>query len=997
MSLSQTRVNPSQDPNYTGASRGPLDISPNRSTGIALQGLANVVQTGTQAVDETIKRNIQQDIWGGYDQEIGAQGNDAYVEYQAGRDGTPLNSAHLPSTITGKGQTLAKLQQARDEGRISDAYYFGRLDSMTRELRAKYPGYREDIDNMVSSITGVQPANALRRSILAEMELADNQKDSWEKFVMSNLQYAGPWAEQIGRGELPTREVFLPYVAQQKSLEADIELKKQMANVADLDNRRNVENAKRGLSDHVDYNFNKVIEPLTSKIRALTARGLDATPEEKIEAARLVNQLINVELEEIWHSTVNTAVGDSGRTWRSIINDETELAKLKEAAFARPRALAQALTDNKTGILQFDTTWVELMKSADIAEYLNRFPIFRDVIVMREFMGNDLVNSFMLLPQGSSMLNQLGKVAGAMTAYRLTEKDHDLETLLKETEDLNLTPEEKKQHAAGVMKAAEFVLLNPNVDDDRLAKAVQNIFGPRGSAVFSDLVEKGAAFRMLADPRIAARIGRLDPTSQQTYRSTIQDWFMAVNNKNIADLKDVVESNSGVIQLVRDADGLFRYEMTEAGRNLSPDSGNGRQVRHMAANGDMTTNEINGFLSLVTTALKAAGGNTDTLNRNLDRLLGMGEFKREDPAKPETNQDTSETEDLPLRSVGEAVDEVVETIKAIPDKLMEVPVAAGRAVAGAVDALIPDSSAGLTPEGQAAAQERRQQRQLEAQEQERQTILAETQKDIERLDDLFRRGEMKQEVYDRARQRLDERLEKYGEPNPAEGGEYMSFKPETTIDPDGTISITPYSPSEVELGAGYTDKERDEEAPEVKEFEEIAARLNAYFNNLDKGGSTPEIRRAKPILDLIGRAEAPKGYNQIFGRNRSAPLDQMTVAQVLQLQRMMVSNGSPSSAVGRYQFINKTLRGLVTSLRIDPNTKFTPELQDRLAMALLEGRGLSKFLDGSMSARRFQQNLSMEWAGLPSLNGRSYYARDGLNKATVGTASLVRALEQLRS
>ena len=45
-------------------------------------------------------------------------------------------------------------------------------------------------------------------------------------------------------------------------------------------------------------------------------------------------------------------------------------------------------------------------------------------------------------------------------------------------------------------------------------------------------------------------------------------------------------------------------------------------------------------------------------------------------------------------------------------------------------------------------------------------------------------------------------------------------------------------------------------------------------------------------------------------------------------------------AVGRYQFVGNTLPGLIQRAGLDPRTtKFTPEVQDRLALQLLSERG----------------------------------------------------------
>jgi len=152
-----------------------------------------------------------------------------------------------------------------------------------------------------------------------------------------------------------------------------------------------------------------------------------------------------------------------------------------------------------------------------------------------------------------------------------------------------------------------------------------------------------------------------------------------------------------------------------------------------------------------------------------------------------------------------------------------------------------------------------------------------------------------------------------------------------------------------------------------------------------------------PLLDVIGSAEAPKGYNQVYGKNKFLPTENMTLDEVMAFQDDMVRGGSESSAVGRYQFIRSTLKGLVNELGLPGDTPFTPELQDRLAHELVMRRGGQAFLDGKMSMEDFQNNLSKEWAGLPTTSGLSYYEGDGLNSATVGTSQVQAALEELAS
>lgn len=153
------------------------------------------------------------------------------------------------------------------------------------------------------------------------------------------------------------------------------------------------------------------------------------------------------------------------------------------------------------------------------------------------------------------------------------------------------------------------------------------------------------------------------------------------------------------------------------------------------------------------------------------------------------------------------------------------------------------------------------------------------------------------------------------------------------------------------------------------------------------------------LLNVIAAGESKGNYNAYFGNtnNNKINFTDMTIDEVLAWQDEFVKNGQPSNAVGRYQFIRPTLVGLVRELKISGNEKFTPELQDKLAIQLLHRRGIVEFAKGEISLEQFANNLSKEWAALPKVLGEnpsaSFYDGDGLNKAHVSVEKILAAIE----
>jgi len=171
-------------------------------------------------------------------------------------------------------------------------------------------------------------------------------------------------------------------------------------------------------------------------------------------------------------------------------------------------------------------------------------------------------------------------------------------------------------------------------------------------------------------------------------------------------------------------------------------------------------------------------------------------------------------------------------------------------------------------------------------------------------------------------------------------------------------------------------------------------------------------RQKKPALDLIASKESGGDYNILVG-GEQAPLDQLTVREVLALQRAMQNQPEryKSSALGKYQIKESTLMSLVhipvgenedgsveyakdsegnlklrnpTDLNLD--TKFDAKAQEFAGEALYDRRiqaANQTAVDLGMPLEVAQSlELAKEWASLPDpRTDKSYYDGDGVNSS----------------
>jgi muramidase (phage lysozyme) len=174
---------------------------------------------------------------------------------------------------------------------------------------------------------------------------------------------------------------------------------------------------------------------------------------------------------------------------------------------------------------------------------------------------------------------------------------------------------------------------------------------------------------------------------------------------------------------------------------------------------------------------------------------------------------------------------------------------------------------------------------------------------------------------------------------------------------------------------------------------------------------------ATPLLDFIGNKES-EGYDDISGLiSRSLyptkPLTKMTIAEVLNWQES-IDSSQLSEASGRYQIMEDTLRGFNNDRGVGPGNPlysraglssgdmFDPVNQDKMAITLLNGRGLNRFLNNEITREQFANSLASEWASLPLVTGpnagKSKYAGDAAgNRSLTSIQEFLSVIDQVKA
>lgn len=129
--------------------------------------------------------------------------------------------------------------------------------------------------------------------------------------------------------------------------------------------------------------------------------------------------------------------------------------------------------------------------------------------------------------------------------------------------------------------------------------------------------------------------------------------------------------------------------------------------------------------------------------------------------------------------------------------------------------------------------------------------------------------------------------------------------------------------------------------------------------------SMDQLNAINGILGAAGKLEARQTdpYNGLVygGVETHAPLTDMTIREVVEYQSTMLQKGHPTTAVGAYQMVTGTLQAAMKRMGFTPDTKFTPAVQDALAMDLVYNRLAKATKNGVVSTKDFVNQLKSEW------------------------------------
>ena len=325
--------------NYSSRSSG------NQGWGTLFEGL---VKGADQMVETSVRKQVNSMV-SGLDNEI--YGLDSVAADITGEKpdvpapgtsvpgGTPVND--MPTPLRDGIQSVQMMTKAKEAGSMSPGNYSAQLYSRVKALKAQYPGYSADIDDMVRTAYNAPAANMLRSQVIDAMQgrrsAEEKALDERKKFIDKNSQYlsddeAKEWATTGDisddsfmnlryrsarlENELKGNEVLQSRLRLELTgMERDGKITEQAQKTAGQAARGEFQSLSNELIDGSGG-----IESLNSKIDQFNADGIMDQDElrQVMEGAREIEMLI----DKRFNGFMSKVVGPTGETLASVLTKE---------------------------------------------------------------------------------------------------------------------------------------------------------------------------------------------------------------------------------------------------------------------------------------------------------------------------------------------------------------------------------------------------------------------------------------------------------------------------------------------------------------------------------------------------------------------------------------------------------------------------------------------------------------------------------------------------
>lgn len=538
-------------PNWTGASKG---YTADTSGADLFKGVTDAIEMGVKAADTFFQNSFKDEARSSVDSVQDKYGAQPFVD----TEGNKLlnNDPNAPPEARKQADKASKIQKSYANGELTESRYWAELDNISRQLRSRYPAYRDQIDTYMSHLTGAIPANRLIQEVRQEQMKVDKDVTKYETYVnhiagkkevgglpadfFSRKAEGNPYTMDELRNHESNRMAMWYKVERAKAgFDLDSSQNKvdertalESAGTAFSNNRYTlVENAAGGPTG-----YNKMIDTLTQAGKDQSGGMISKETESQL-LATISTTRAKADAE---FNKLLTQKDATGQSWDDRLNKFPEVKKkLREDHKAFWDDITESATNKQWGYLGSRLRYMEGRARDDRLEFENA-GIIRAQRTMKDSLGPDALN-WWLGRKGEAIIPSIDGAMMEFTRTNTLAKAGEAATRGQYDSKTNLGTSFDEMKTKGVQSPAAYktvlddhlkIITDPGTPDNLKKGALLSVYSPSNSGFLAKIDDKDrqATFMRMTSPQVTKSIKDTgDERLFQNYTKWTNDSLVGMN------------------------------------------------------------------------------------------------------------------------------------------------------------------------------------------------------------------------------------------------------------------------------------------------------------------------------------------------------------------------------------------------------------------------------------------------------------------------------------
>ena len=327
--------------------------------------------------------------------------NSADSMIENARTETMAEAAGIPPDVAKAMKQADLMKKAFESGKYSDSAFYNKIGVWSKEMRVRYPQYKEVIDQQLTRVMGRTPANlemdSVRSQYKTEQTAQSQSAKENMKFLEENGQYIDNdyivnWEKLTPQQQSAVKKAAFIRKAddsREKSTREQLKIKQENdVDLAAIGLTQGLENLQRDFWSGATKDAGGSYSNLKQMIRTL---GADGYSPQDLQAIQTEVEKRQITLAENWNRLV-TERDDSGRSYQDYFATDTEGFNRIKGRYDEMQKALEDLKQGKTGYVEWNSTMFSAGEDQRMRKFIEQFgeEAYGTVSNMGKLFGNDV-------------------------------------------------------------------------------------------------------------------------------------------------------------------------------------------------------------------------------------------------------------------------------------------------------------------------------------------------------------------------------------------------------------------------------------------------------------------------------------------------------------------------------------------------------------------------------------------------------------------------------